>query len=74
MANFPMKSCFRMVGNDATFYRLSTADELRRYLNSIPEDFEMWFKVWEELTVPGDPQLARTCQMARPADECTWIG
>ena len=44
---------FRTVGNDATFYRPPTVNQLRRYLNQIPEDFEMCFKVWEELTIPG---------------------
>lgn len=43
---------FRTVGNDSTFYRPPTANQLRHYLNQIPEDFEMCFKVWEELTVP----------------------
>ena len=44
--------CFRTVGNDATFYRPLTPNQLRKYLNQIPEDFEMCFKVWEELTIP----------------------
>ncbi len=44
--------CFRTVGNDSTFYRPPTANQLRHYLNQIPEDFEMCFKVWEEITVP----------------------
>jgi uncharacterized protein YecE (DUF72 family) len=44
--------CFRTVGNDATFYRPPTAGQLRHYLNQIPEDFEMCFKVWEEITIP----------------------
>jgi len=43
---------FRTVGNDSTFYRPPTANQLRHYLNQIPEDFEMCFKVWEEITVP----------------------
>ncbi len=43
---------FRTVGNDATFYRPPTATQLTRYLSQIPEDFEMCFKVWEELTIP----------------------
>ena len=43
---------FRTVGNDSTFYRPPTANQLRRYLNQIPEDFEMCFKVWEEITIP----------------------
>ncbi len=43
---------FRTVGNDATFYRPPTANQLHRYLNQIPEDFEMFFKVWEEITIP----------------------
>jgi hypothetical protein len=41
-----------MVGNDSTFYRPETANQLRHYFNSIPEDFEMCFKVWEELAIP----------------------
>ncbi len=45
--------CFRTVGNDATFYRPPTPNQLRKYLNQIPEDFEMCFKVWEELTIPS---------------------
>ncbi len=45
--------CFRTVGNDATFYRPPTTQQLRKYLNQIPEDFEMCFKVWEELTIPS---------------------
>jgi len=43
---------FRTVGNDATFYRPPTPNQLRHYLKHIPEDFEMCFKVWEELTIP----------------------
>ncbi|HRI38439.1 MAG TPA: DUF72 domain-containing protein, partial [Nitrospira sp.] len=43
---------FRTVGNDSTFYRPPTANQLRHYLDQIPEDFEMCSKVWEELTVP----------------------
>ncbi len=43
---------FRTVGNDATFYRPPTANQLKRYLSQMPEDFEMCFKVWEELTIP----------------------
>lgn len=44
---------FRTVGNDSTFYRPPTANQLARYLNQIPEDFEMCFKVWEEITIPS---------------------
>jgi uncharacterized protein YecE (DUF72 family) len=51
--------CFRTVGNDATFYRPPTANQLRRYLNQIPEDFEMCFKVWEEITIPTYARQAR---------------
>jgi uncharacterized protein YecE (DUF72 family) len=47
------KPLFRTVGNDSTFYRPPTANQLRRYLNQIPEDFEMCFKVWEEITIPS---------------------
>ncbi len=42
---------FRTVGNDSTFYRPPTVNQLRRYLNQIPEDFEMCCKVWEEITI-----------------------
>src|SRR5574338_651766 len=42
---------FRTVGNDSTFYRPPTVSQLRHYLNQIPEDFEMCFKVWEEITI-----------------------
>ncbi|OQW36187.1 MAG: hypothetical protein A4E19_00580 [Nitrospira sp. SG-bin1] len=45
--------CFRAVGNDATFYRPPTPNQLRNYLNQIPEDFHMCFKVWEEITIPS---------------------
>jgi uncharacterized protein YecE (DUF72 family) len=43
---------FRTVGNDSTFYRPPTANQLKNYPNQIPEDFQMCFKVWEELTIP----------------------
>ena len=43
---------FRTVGNDSTFYRPPMANQLLRYLNQIPEDFEMCCKVWEEITIP----------------------
>ena len=43
---------FRAVGNDSTFYRPPTTNQLLRYLNQIPEDFEMCFKVLEEITIP----------------------
>jgi uncharacterized protein YecE (DUF72 family) len=44
---------FRTVGNDSTFYRPPTANQLRHYLNQMPEGFEMCFKVWEEITIPS---------------------
>jgi uncharacterized protein YecE (DUF72 family) len=44
---------FRTVGNDSTFYRPPTAGQLHHYLKQIPEDFEMCFKVWEEITIPS---------------------
>ena len=44
---------FRTVENDSTFYRPPTANQLRHYLTQIPEDFEMCFKVWEEITIPS---------------------
>lgn len=50
---------FRTVGNDSTFYRPPTANQLRRYLNQIPEDFEMCFKVWEEITIPSYAKQTR---------------
>jgi len=50
---------FRTVGNDATFYRSPTANQLRRYRNQLPEGFEMCFKVWEELTIPSYAKQAR---------------
>ena len=50
---------FRTVGNDATFYRPPTANQLRRYRNQLPEGFEMCFKVWEELTIPSYAKQAR---------------
>lgn len=36
-----------------------TANQLRHYLNQIPDDFEMCFKVWEELTIPAYAKQAR---------------
>src|SRR5438445_7116776 len=50
---------FRTVGNDATFYRPPTANQLRHYLTQIPEDFQMCFKVWEEITIPTYAKQAR---------------
>ncbi len=50
---------FRTVGNDSTFYRPPTANQLQHYLNQIPEDFEMCFKVWEEITIPRFATQAR---------------
>lgn len=50
---------FRTVGNDSTFYRPPSANQLSRYLTQIPEDFEMCFKVWEELTIPTYAKHAR---------------
>ena len=43
---------FRTVGNDSTFYRPPTVNQLRHYLTQMPEDFQMCCKVWEELTIP----------------------
>jgi uncharacterized protein YecE (DUF72 family) len=56
--------CFRTVGNDSTFYRPPTANQLRHYLNQIPEDFETCFKVWEEITIPLWAKQARYGAMA----------
>lgn len=50
---------FRTVGNDSTFYRPPTVSQLRHYLNQIPEDFRMCFKVWEEITIPSFSRHAR---------------
>jgi uncharacterized protein YecE (DUF72 family) len=50
---------FTTVGNDATFYRPPTANQLKRYLNLIPDDFEMCCKVWEEITIPSYAKQAR---------------
>ena len=50
---------FRTVGNDSTFYRPPTANQLRRYLNQVPEGFEMCCKVWEEMTIPTYATHAR---------------
>lgn len=50
---------FRTVGNDSTFYRPPTANQLQHYLNQIPEDFQMCFKVWEEITIPNFSRQAR---------------
>ncbi len=50
---------FRTVGNDSTFYRPPTTNQLQRYLNQIPEDFEMCCKVWEEITIPRFASHAR---------------
>ncbi len=50
---------FRTVGNDSTFYRPPTANQLRHYLKQIPEDFEICFKVWESITIPTFAKHAR---------------
>lgn len=50
---------FRTVGHDGTFYRPPTVDQIRRYLRQIPPDFEMCFKVWEDITIPRYAPLAR---------------
>jgi uncharacterized protein YecE (DUF72 family) len=60
---------FRTVGN-ATFYQPPTTNQLRCYLNQIPEDFEMCCKVWEEITIPSyvlsDEEWSRLYDAARP--------
>lgn len=55
---------FRTVGNDSTFYRPPTASLLRHYLKQIPENFEMCFKVWEEITIPSFARQPRYGQKA----------
>jgi len=50
---------FRTVGNDSTFYRPPTPNQLRHYLKQMPQDFEMCFKVWEEITIPSYAMLPR---------------
>ena len=59
---------FRTVGNDSTFYRPPTANQLKNYLNQIPEDFEMCFKVWEDLTIPTFSSHPRYGTKAGPAN------
>lgn len=53
------KPLFRTVGNDSTFYRPPTTSQLQHYLKQIPEDFEMCFKVWEDITIPQFTRQAR---------------
>lgn len=55
---------FRTVGNDSTFYRPTTTNQLRHYLNQMPEHFEMCFKVWEEITIPHFAKHVRYGQKA----------
>ncbi len=43
---------FHTVGNDSTFYRPPTSQQLRAYRDQMPEGVEMCFKVWEDITVP----------------------
>lgn len=43
---------FRIVGNDSTFYRPPTSQQLLSYREQMPEQAEMCFKVWEDITVP----------------------
>jgi uncharacterized protein YecE (DUF72 family) len=43
---------FRTIGNDSTFYRPPTSQQLRAYRDQMPEHREMCFKVWEDITVP----------------------
>jgi len=50
---------FRTVGNDSTFYRPPTSQQLRAYRNQMPEQVEMCFKVWEDITVPVFAQHPR---------------
>ncbi|MGH7180676.1 MAG: DUF72 domain-containing protein [Nitrospiraceae bacterium] len=47
---------FRTVGNDAMFYCPPTTNQLRHYLNQIPEDFQMCLKVWQEITWSGSAE------------------
>jgi uncharacterized protein YecE (DUF72 family) len=66
---YDAKPLFRTVGNDSTFYRPPTANQLKNYLNQIPEDFEMCFKVWEELTIPtfsSHPRYGAKAGQANP--------
>jgi uncharacterized protein YecE (DUF72 family) len=66
---FQGEPLFRTVGNDSTFYRPPSANQLRRYLNQIPEDFEMCFKVWEEITIPSyanQPRYGRRAGQPNP--------
>ena len=50
---------FRTVGNDAGFCRPPNTDQLLRYRKQIPQDFDMCFKVWDQLTIPSFPKHPR---------------
>ncbi|HWG96208.1 MAG TPA: hypothetical protein VN647_03900 [Nitrospira sp.] len=39
--------------------RSPTPTQPRKYLNQFPEDFQMCFKVWEEITIPSYAKHAR---------------
>ena len=56
--------CFRTVCNDATLYQPPTPRQLRKFLSQIPEDFEMCFKVWEEITIARYPRQPRYGEQA----------
>lgn len=56
--------CFRTVSNDATLYQPPTPKQLRKFLSQIPEDFEMCFKVWEEITIARYPKQPRYGEQA----------
>jgi hypothetical protein len=51
--SLPGEPLFRTVGNDSTLYRPPRANQLQHFLTQIPEDFQMCFKVWEEITIPS---------------------
>jgi uncharacterized protein YecE (DUF72 family) len=58
---FPHNSIplLRTVGNDSTFYRPPTSQQLRAYRGQMPERVDMCFKVWEDITVPVFAQHPR---------------
>ena len=82
------KPLFRTVGNDSTFYRPPTTNQIIRYLSQIPEDFEMCCKslgrphhsdvcqarpIWTT-SGPGQPQLSQCGPLVCPTAEYSAIG
>ena len=61
---------FRTVGNDSTFYRPPTANQLRGIPNQMPEDFAMGFKAWEEITTLSYVKQVRYGSRGVQANPC----